>query len=37
MKPFTPSFRGGAEHRTRNLEVPGSRFRAPRNDVGDLA
>jgi hypothetical protein len=26
------SFRGDAKHRTRNLEVPGSRSRAPRND-----
>src|SRR6185437_14483204 len=26
------SFRGDAQHRTRNLEVPGSRLRAPRND-----
>src|SRR5260370_1862115 len=27
------SFRGDAKHRTRNLEIPGSRRRAPRNDV----
>src|SRR6202790_1361387 len=28
------SFRGDAKHRTRNLEIPGSRYRAPRNDNG---
>src|SRR6266545_209018 len=26
---LTPSFRGDAQHRTRNLEIPGSRFAAP--------
>jgi hypothetical protein len=26
---LAPSFRGDAEHRTRNLEVPGSRFARP--------
>src|ERR1700756_1069070 len=25
----SPSFRGGAQHRTRNLEIPGSRFACP--------
>jgi hypothetical protein len=25
-------FRGDAKHRTRNLEIPGSRYGAPRND-----
>jgi hypothetical protein len=37
------SFRGDAQHRTtvrncapENLEIPGSRLRAPRNDVGAL-
>src|SRR6266853_6682242 len=27
------SFRDGPKDQTRNLEIPGSRFRAPRNDV----
>jgi hypothetical protein len=31
-KSFPMSFRGDAKHRTRNLEIPGSRYRAPRND-----
>jgi hypothetical protein len=30
---LSSSFRGDAKHRTRNLEVPGSRYRAPRNDA----
>jgi hypothetical protein len=28
------SFRDGLKDRTRNLEIAGSRYRAPRNDVG---
>jgi hypothetical protein len=28
----TPSFRDGPKDQTRNLEIPGSRCRAPRND-----
>jgi len=30
---LNPSFRGDAKHRTRNLEIPGSRLRVPRNDA----
>jgi len=29
---IAPSFRDGPKDQTRNLEIPGSRFRAPRND-----
>jgi hypothetical protein len=29
-----PSFRAGAQHRTRNLEIPGSAA-PPRNDVSN--
>ena len=28
-----PSFRDGPKDQTRNLEIPGSRFRASRNDA----
>ena len=27
-----PSFRDGPKDQTRNLEIPGPRYRAPRND-----
>jgi hypothetical protein len=30
------SFRGNAKHRTRNVEIPGSRSRASRNDGAAL-
>src|SRR5882724_7212715 len=33
---FYSSFRGDAKHLTRNLEIPGSRWRAPRNDRWNL-
>jgi hypothetical protein len=29
MAGLSPSFRGDAKHRTRNLEIPGSRFARP--------
>ena len=29
---YALSFRDGPKDQTRNLEIPGSRFRAPRND-----